>query len=158
MLTIIVIAASFIGVAALVGGVAVMFRGDANNAIEDRLDVLAGVKTATLSRGANEADSSLLSSPLDETRGMLERVFSRFGNIRKLLEQADAPLDASRFMLLSAAWRSAGPSSASSCPAFPSGWLPSWRRSWACCLCCGSCCAAAAGSASSALRCRKAWN
>ena len=102
MLTIIVIAASFIGVAALVGGVAVMFRGDANQAIEDRLDVLAGLKTATLSRGVNEADSSLLSSPLDETRGMLERAFSRFGNIRKLLEQADAPLDASRFMLLSA--------------------------------------------------------
>lgn len=103
MLTIIVIVASFIGVAALVGGVAVIFRGDANNAIEDRLDVLAGIKSGTMGRGVNEADSSLLSSPLDETRGMLERAFSRFGNIRKLLEQADSPLDASRFMLLSAA-------------------------------------------------------
>ena len=45
MLTIIVIVASFIGVAALVGGVTVMFRGDASNAVEDRLDVFAGVKS-----------------------------------------------------------------------------------------------------------------
>ncbi len=51
MLTIIVIVASFIGVAALVGGVAVMFRGDASNAVEDRLDVFAGVKSPTLARG-----------------------------------------------------------------------------------------------------------
>ena len=33
MLTIIVIVASFIGVAALVGGVAVMFRGDTDSAV-----------------------------------------------------------------------------------------------------------------------------
>ncbi len=50
MLTIIVIIASFFGVAALVGGVAVMFRGDATNVVEDRLDILAGVKSATLGR------------------------------------------------------------------------------------------------------------
>ena len=108
MLTIIVIIASFIGVAALVGGVAVMFRGDANNVVEDRLDILAGMKSPTSGRGASEPESSLLSSPLDETRGMIERMLSRLGNFRRLLEQADAPLDPSKFVLLTAGLASAG--------------------------------------------------
>jgi tight adherence protein B len=108
MLTIIVIIASFFGVAALVGGVAVMFRGDATNVVEDRLDILAGVKSGTLGRAAGEVEPSLLSSPLDETRGMIERMLSRLGNFRRLLEQADAPLDPSKFFLLSAGLASAG--------------------------------------------------
>ena len=44
MLTIVIVA-SFIGVAALVGGVALIFRGDANNAVEDRLEVFVGGKS-----------------------------------------------------------------------------------------------------------------
>ncbi|MHB8973482.1 MAG: type II secretion system F family protein [Pirellulaceae bacterium] len=108
MLTIIVIIASFIGVAALVGGVAVIFRGDANNVVEDRLEILAGVKSPTAGRQISDSESSLLSSPLDETRGMIDRVLSRLGNFRRLLEQADAPLDPSKFVLLSAGLASVG--------------------------------------------------
>jgi tight adherence protein B len=101
MLTIIAIVASFIGVAALVGGVAVMFRGGTSNVVEDRLDIFAGVKNPTLGRGG-EPEPSLLSSPLDETRGMIDRLLSRMGNFRRLLEQADVSLDSSKFVLLSA--------------------------------------------------------
>ncbi len=52
MLTIIVIVASFIGVAALVGGVAMLFRGDGATQIEERLDVFAGKSTAAGGRAA----------------------------------------------------------------------------------------------------------
>ena len=102
MLTIIVVVASFIGVAALVGGVAVIFRGDASSEVEERLDVFAGSKSAAGRGGKAEAEPSLLSSPLDETKGLAERVLSRIGNLRRLLEQADVPLDPSKFILLSA--------------------------------------------------------
>ena len=62
MLTIIVIVASFIGVAALVGGVAVFFRGDASREVEDRLDVFAGSKAASGKGKAADSEPSLLSS------------------------------------------------------------------------------------------------
>jgi tight adherence protein B len=101
MLTIIVIIASFIGVAALVGGITVMFRGDGSRAVEERLDVFAGVKGPALGRG-NEPEPSLLSSPLDETRGMFDKLLSRMGNFRRLLEQGDVSLDPTKFVLLSA--------------------------------------------------------
>jgi tight adherence protein B len=101
MLTIIVIVASFIGVAALVGGVAVMFRSDAANVVEERLGVFAGGKSPTTGRGS-DPEPSLLSSPLDETRGMIEKILSRVGNLRRCLDQADVSLDPSRFVLLCA--------------------------------------------------------
>lgn len=99
MLTIIVIVASFIGVAALVGGVAMMFRGDASSELEDRLDVFAGNKH--VSRGS-KPETSLLVSPLNEGKGALDRALSRVGNLRKYLEQADVPLDPAKFVLISA--------------------------------------------------------
>jgi tight adherence protein B len=101
MLTIIVIVASFIGVTALVGGVAIMFRGDAASAVEDRLDVLAG-GGGVGAKAANKPETNLLSSPLDDTRGLVEELLSRLGNVRRFLEQADSPLDASKFAMLCA--------------------------------------------------------
>lgn len=100
MLTTVVIITSFIGVAALVGGVALLFRGSGSQAVEERLETFVGGRHAGGTRGASEMDSSLLASPLDETRGAIERLLSRVGNLRKLLDQADAPLDASKFILL----------------------------------------------------------
>ncbi len=107
MLTIIVLVASFIGVAALVGGVAVVFRGDASTELEGRLDVFAANK-ATSNSANTTGEPSLLSSPLDETKGVAERLLSRIGNLRKLLEQADSPLDPSKFILVSAGLAAAG--------------------------------------------------
>ena len=54
MLTILIIGASFIGVACLVGGVAtIVLRSGGEAAMRDRLDVLTGA-VATLGEGANE--------------------------------------------------------------------------------------------------------
>ncbi|MGM0486268.1 MAG: type II secretion system F family protein [Planctomycetota bacterium] len=100
MLTIIVMVTSFIGVAALVGGVALLFRGDASRDIEDRLDVFASNKGVPRRGAASVNEPNLLSAPLDETKGRLEEILSRVGNSRKLLEQADVAMDPSKFILM----------------------------------------------------------
>lgn len=122
MLTIIVIMASFIGVAAFVGGVAVMFRRDPTSELEDRLDVFSGAKGDI--KSANMTQSSLLASPLDETRGLLDQLLSRVGNLTKFLEQADSPLDASRFVLLVAIMASMGAAVALFVPTVPAAFAP----------------------------------
>lgn len=122
MLTIIVIIASFIGVAALVGGVAVMFRGAGSNVVEERLDVFAGAKGPALR--TNDPEPSLLSSPLDETRGIFDALLSRVGNFRRLLEQADVSLNASKFVLLSAGLAFVGAAVCLFTPAIPNFFAP----------------------------------
>ena len=107
MLMIIVIVASFIGVAALVGGVAVLFRDDSARDVEDRLDVLAGNKQAS-GRSGSKDEPSLLSSPLDETKGYIEQMLSRIGNLQKFLQQADMEMAPSKFIALSASMAAAG--------------------------------------------------
>ncbi|MCU0961519.1 MAG: type II secretion system F family protein [Pirellulaceae bacterium] len=123
MLTVVVIVASFLGVAALVGGVAILFRSDETSAVEERLEILAGTKSPALARGG-DPESSLLSSPLDETRGMIEKLVSRVGNLRRLLEQADAPLDPSRFILISAGLAGGGAIACILVPSIPAVLAP----------------------------------
>jgi len=98
----IVIIAAFVGVSALVVGVAVMLRGRSEVSLESRLDLLTGCSTALLAKDALEK-SSLLASPLDAGEGLLERMINRIGNLRLLFEQADLSLNPAKFLLLSAA-------------------------------------------------------
>ncbi len=123
MLTIIVVVASFVGVTALVGGVAIMFRGDAASAVEDRLDVLAGGKAAA-AKAAGQPETNLLSSPLDDTRGFVEELLSRLGNVRRFLDQADSPLDASKFTVLCASLAGLGVAVAVLVPGVPIALAP----------------------------------
>ena len=103
MLSIIVLIAAFCSVAALVGGVAMMFRAGQDKMVEDRLDVLIGSGTAAmLNPGSGEA--SLLTQPLgSDVPGPLEVFVTRFGNLRKLLEQADVGIEPSKFLIISLA-------------------------------------------------------
>jgi len=96
--TVIMIAA-FVGVAALVGAVAFLMRGQSGQEVEDRLDILSGAKKKK-NAGLDEEQQSVLSHPLDDRPGFLEVLASRFLNIRRLLEQADAPIAPSKFVLL----------------------------------------------------------
>lgn len=87
--------AAFIGVAALVGGVAVMFRDQPANKAEDRLDLLTGAKS-----GADKVkNSSVLAQPLDSVPGIFENLISRVGNVNRLFEQADVSMTYSRLGL-----------------------------------------------------------
>jgi tight adherence protein B len=100
MLTILILAASFIGVACLVGGVATLvLRSGGSSAVEERLDVLTGV--AGPSNKAKADEPSLLQSPLNDVPNFMEEFVKRFFNLRAFLQQADTTLTPSRFLFLS---------------------------------------------------------
>jgi tight adherence protein B len=79
-----VIIASFVGVACLVGGIAFTFRGSENTDVEDRLSMLAGTG-GTAKAGKVEAN---LLSTFDESVSLSESMF---------LQQADVPMSPTQF-------------------------------------------------------------
>ena len=92
--------AVFFGVSALVGGVAVMFRGHFDQQVEDRLDLL------TCTNRSNQAtekhgSGSVLAQPFDQGPNFFDAFASRFGNLNLLLRQADTNLSPSRFLGIS---------------------------------------------------------
>jgi len=98
MMTYLIIAAAFFGVAALVGGVAVMFRGPESTGMEDRLDLFA---SATIhGKAEDDKNQKLLSQPLDDRPGALEEFISRFFNVRALLQQADVSIPLPKFVAI----------------------------------------------------------
>ena len=97
--------AAFIGVAALVGGVAVMFRGDTDEKLEDRLTQL------TTRKQAQTTESVLKEGALDTfqaTGGFFENMFSKVGKFGLLFEQAGTSLTPEKFLILSAGFGVAG--------------------------------------------------
>jgi len=101
MLTILIIGASFVGVACLVGGVAsFMFRSESTTAVENRLDVLTG---ASAPAAKKQAEARLLSSPLNDVPSALEDFVKKFVNLRGFLQQADTQLSPTKFIMISIA-------------------------------------------------------
>jgi len=98
MLTIIVAASVFVAVAALVGGVAMLFRSNEPTAVEDRLQVLTGKGASSREAAANQP--SLLSQPLDDVPGMLEEYVARFLNLRLFLDQAGLGIKPTNFLAI----------------------------------------------------------
>lgn len=92
--------AVFAGVAALVGGVAFMLRGDSAGHVEDRLDKLAGKKSAAKSDDSIIKEGAL--AKLSGGPGAIERMFARFGDLALFFEQADTSLTPAKFALFSA--------------------------------------------------------
>ena len=99
--------AAFVGVAAIVGGVALLMRDKPVSKIEDRLDLLTGANVSA-SKGAVAKEASILSHPLDNRAGLLERLLARFGNISLLFEQANTNLTVPKFAAISAVMAAAG--------------------------------------------------
>ena len=100
MTALIIPIAVFVCVAALVGGVALMFNGSSESGVEDRLAVLTG---STNARQAKEAlmKGSVLARPLEGSQGALWSQLSRLGNLNLLMEQADATITAPQFFTVS---------------------------------------------------------
>jgi tight adherence protein B len=92
--------AAFVGVSALVGSVAFLLRGSADADVEDRLALLTGGQAGR--PGKEKLSHSVLAHPLDGTQGRLAEYLSKLANLKLLLEQADAPLTASKFVAISA--------------------------------------------------------
>jgi tight adherence protein B len=95
-----------IGVAAIIGAVAMMFRDSSSSAVEDRLDVLAG-KGSSLSELAKK-EQSILTRPLDDVPNAIEEIFAKVLNIRLLLDQADISMEPAKYLGISAGLGAAG--------------------------------------------------
>lgn len=99
MILYLVLGASFLGVACLVGGVAMMMRTNQENDVENRLAVLTGGGTGKA--GAKASERNVLFNPLDETKSIGEMLLSRFINLRQLLQQADVGWSPPQFTMIS---------------------------------------------------------
>ncbi len=92
---------AFIGVAALVFGAAMAFHQRPHSRVEDRLDLLTGQNTPTAAKDGLLKQASILAEPLDDSPGLLESAFNRFGDIGRLLKQADTQLTLPRLAAIS---------------------------------------------------------
>lgn len=91
--------AVFVAVAALVGGLFYLFRGDSRSNVEERLELLAGIKSASSGREESVLRDGALAD--FNKRSGLEEFLSNFASLRRLLEQADVNLTTSQFIGLS---------------------------------------------------------
>ena len=108
MSLLIVAVAAFLGVAALVGGLAMVMRDKPASRMEDRLDLLAGADTPAAAKKGRLKQSSVLAQPLDKVPGVFDLFFERFANMNLLFEQADTSLTVTRLVLVSAVMAIAG--------------------------------------------------
>lgn len=97
MTPLIISIAAFLGVAALVGGVALVLRGPDSSKLEDRLDVLAGNRSPS---SAKDPLKESLLAQLDAPN-YFEALVKRIGNLAKLFEQADTKLTPAKFFAVS---------------------------------------------------------
>lgn len=96
---------AFIGVAALVGGVAFLLRGDTSEEMTERLAQLTSASKGK--QNSQLLNQSVLSSPLDEGKGLLIQLFDRF-NLTRLFSQADTSLTIPKFVAMTGAMAGMG--------------------------------------------------
>ena len=97
MLTFLIILATGVGVAAAVAGVAMMLRGGGDEVVEDRLTSFAKNMTGK-EKSLLDQEKNLLSGAMDDVPSILEQAFSRFFNIRLMIEQADVDIPLNKFL------------------------------------------------------------
>lgn len=107
MLTLVVLITVFVGVATLVGAVAILFRGDANPEIESRLELLTGKGKGKGEGGKGEQQGGITRLS-DGNDGALEEFIARHFNLRLFLDQAAMETSVSNFILLTAGLAGAG--------------------------------------------------
>ncbi len=98
----------FAGVAALVGGAALLLRNEPGNKVADRLDLLTGVMSPSAAKDALAKEGSILTQPLDDKPGFIDTFVEQFGNIDLLFEQADTNLTITKLAAISAVMAAIG--------------------------------------------------
>ena len=98
MITYIILAAAFVGVAALVGGVALFLRPDVDSRVEERLSTLTGLSSAEHAAPDLLKNEGVLASPLEEGESFYERHISGYFDVSRLLEQAGMKTSATQFL------------------------------------------------------------
>lgn len=131
--------AVFLAVVALVGAVAFVFIRESSRA-EDRLEVITGKKVRE-EKSTGIMKDEVISEGLSGISSAVGGLFERFSNLKLLFEQADSPIKADVFVIISLAMGALGAAGAYFAgapvpllpPAFlmmavlPFGWLL-WRR------------------------------
>ena len=97
MLPIVIVIAVGIGVTALIAGVAMALQPAADNTAESRLLMLT---TAKRGAGDREEASLLTSSSLDDTKTRADEFLARFGNINRLMDQANVDMSGAKFLTI----------------------------------------------------------
>lgn len=92
-----VLIATFIGVATLVGGALLLFSGESNQVVEDRLDMLTG-SGGSQKTGASAI--SVLAQPLEAAPGLLDRLLAKSLSLQRYIEQSGLHLSPSKFCAL----------------------------------------------------------
>ena len=133
--------AAFIAVTALVAAVAFIVKDFGSTKAEDRLQVLAGLKTPELeSRGLMKDE--VLREGMAGVSGVVNRIAMRAGNLKNLFAQADSPISPNAFVGISVGCAAFGlaiaivlhapvplyPVSALLLASLPLGWLLMRRR------------------------------
>lgn len=98
--TVIMIVA-FLGVTGTLAALVMLFQHDDGSVVEDRLDVLAGKKSAETER-SKVTREQLFSDGVNGLSGAAVRFMERFGNLKKLFVQADSPITPEVFCIVSA--------------------------------------------------------
>ncbi len=96
MSPLLIMIAAFVGVSALVGGAALLWRGSEETAVEDRLAVLTGAKQSKAATDKVLKDSVLM-QPLGMGPGFFDSILERF-NLSLMFEQADTSLTTTKFL------------------------------------------------------------
>lgn len=104
MSSLLILLAVFVGVAALVGGVALLMRDRSSNKMEDRLELLTGLKKAP-SRDETIIREGALTG--EDAKRFADRVVSMF-NLGLLFQQADVALTPTLFLGISAGLAAGG--------------------------------------------------
>lgn len=98
--------AVFIGVSALVVGIAFVLRGDKEQEVEERLSVLTGSKKKKTANADQYAE--LLSTMRQDGSSAIERFISQYMNLRLMFEQADVALPVPQFLIICAVLAAVG--------------------------------------------------
>ncbi|PHS16952.1 MAG: secretion protein [Blastopirellula sp.] len=107
MLSILIPIAAFVGVAALVGGLAMLLRGDVNEQVESRLDSMTGSSNTSSIPGISNQGGLLNADLLGETN-QIEDFVAKYFNLKLFLEQAQSNMSVSKFVLVTLGLAGAG--------------------------------------------------
>ena len=103
--TTLVLIAAFVGVSALIVGVAMLLKGNKEQELEGRLQVLTG-KASPNAAGTEE--STLLSQPLDAVPNLIENLMAKFPNLGIYLKQSGLDWSAGKLVALTVLAAAAG--------------------------------------------------
>lgn len=94
---------AFVGVTALIGGIAFVMRDIGPTAAEDRLEVLTGRKTVDAGGDSAITKEDMFRESVSGLSQIARKVMGRFTNFRLLFEQADSPIKPEVFFGISGA-------------------------------------------------------